>query len=152
MEPDRRRSRKRTEAKIALRSILGEFLANCSVLEPCWYRIISTRNKYIPDTEEPSHISAVSKFFGMNDKLSDDLLLACGLLKPHGEGIRVNKTEWESLRREFRLDDDVEVTAQTNKKLIGQKVHMIRMGLLVRRRLSMQAVRTQNETFKMKRL
>jgi hypothetical protein len=61
MEPEISPIRKEKEAKIALRSILGEFLANCSVLEPCWYRIFGARNKYIPNTEEPSHIPALSK-------------------------------------------------------------------------------------------
>jgi hypothetical protein len=66
----------RTEAKIALRSILGEFLANCGMLEPCWYRLFGGRNKYIPRTEEPSYIPALSKVLGMNDMLSEELLLA----------------------------------------------------------------------------
>jgi hypothetical protein len=109
--------------------VLGEFLANCSVLEPCWYRIFGARNKFIPNTEEPSHIPALSKVFGMNDKLSDELLLKCGLLKRYGaEGIRVDKKWWESLRREFQLSDDVEVTAQTHRSLIGEKVQVIRIG------------------------
>ncbi len=74
MEPEIGPIRKRSEAKIALRSILGEFLSDCSVLEPCWYRIFGARDEYIPNTNEPSHTPALSKIFGMNDKLSDELL------------------------------------------------------------------------------
>jgi hypothetical protein len=97
MEPEIGPIRGVKEAKIALRSILGEFFADRSVSEPCWYRIFGDRNKYIPNTEEPSHIPALSMVFGMNDKLSDELLLACGLLYYHGEQLRVRKSGWESL-------------------------------------------------------
>jgi hypothetical protein len=105
MEPGSRLIRKRTEAKIALRRILGDFLADRCGLEPCWYRLISTRDKHIPGTEKPSHIPALSQVFGMNDRLSDDLLVDCGLLYYVGEQLRFRKKEWDLLRGEFRLDD-----------------------------------------------
>jgi hypothetical protein len=149
----------RTEAKIALRSILGEFLANCcGELEPCWYRIFGARNKYIPNTtdEEPSPIPALSKVFGISDMLTDELLLACGLLEPYGEGeFRVNQEEWESLLKQFHLIDEVEVTAETHRNLIGEKVQVIRIGSFgapLPFSAGDQAVCIQNGTLKMKRL
>jgi hypothetical protein len=69
-----RSSRKGDEAKIALRSILSDFFADCYLLDSCWYRINSAQNKCIPGTELPSHIYALSKVFGMYDRVSDDLL------------------------------------------------------------------------------
>ncbi len=99
-----------SEAIRALRSILGEFFADRSVSEPCWYRLISARDKYIPRTEKPAHIPALSHVFGMNDKLSDELLLACGLLYYHGEQLRVGEKEWESLLKRSAggwIDDGV---------------------------------------------
>jgi hypothetical protein len=64
MEPGSRTSRKRTEAKLALRSILDDFLADRGVLEPYWYRLISTRDKDRPNTEKPSHIPALPRSLG----------------------------------------------------------------------------------------
>jgi hypothetical protein len=130
MEPVSRTSCKRTEEKLALRSILGDFLADRGVLEPCWYRLISTRDKHIPNTEKPSHIPALSQVFGMNDRLSDDLLLACGLLYYHGDQLRVSKQQWELFLGEFRLYD-VEVTRLTLTALIGCRVNVIRIGAFV---------------------
>jgi hypothetical protein len=148
-----------SEAIRALRSILGEFFADRSVSEPCWYRLISARDKYIPRTEKPAHIPALSHVFGMNDKLSDELLLECGLLYYHGEQLRVNGKGWQSLLSEFRLDD-VEVTVLTHTQLIGSRVNVIRIGAF---RIDAfgdkdsfnagdQAVRIQNGTLKLKRL
>jgi hypothetical protein len=97
MEPGGRNILKKAEARIALRSILGDFFADRSVSEACWYRLISGRDKYIPSTEKPSHIPALSRVFGISDRLSDELLLACGLLYYHGDQLRVRKKEWESL-------------------------------------------------------
>jgi hypothetical protein len=147
----------RTEAKkIALRSILGEFLANCSgELEPCWYRIFGDRDKYIPNTEKPSHIPALSGVFGVNDELSDELLLACGLIYYHSGKLRIKNKEWESLLIEFRLNDDVEVTSLTHTNLIGSRVHVIRIGSLGAQksfRAGDQAASIQNGTLKIEPL
>jgi hypothetical protein len=46
----------------------------------------------------------------MNDRLSDKLLLACGLSKQHGEQLRVGEKEWESLLKRSAggwIDDGV---------------------------------------------
>jgi hypothetical protein len=88
MKPGSRNRSTISEAKRALRRILGDFFADRSVAEPYWYRLISARDKHIPYTEKPAHIPALSHVFGMNDKLSDELLLACGLLYYHGEELR----------------------------------------------------------------
>jgi hypothetical protein len=95
----------------------------------------------------------------MNDKLSDELLLACGLLYYHGEQLRVSTNGWQSLLSEFRLDD-VEVPVLTHTQLIGARVNVIWIGAF---RIDAfgdkdsfnagdQAVRIQNGTLKMKRL
>jgi hypothetical protein len=126
MEPDIRAALTKIEAKGALRSIFGRvFFADRSVSEPCWYRLTSARDQYIPSTEKPSRVPAQSRVFGISDKLSDELLLACGLLYYHSGKLRVRKNEWESLTRsEFHLDD-VEVTVQTHANLIGSRDNVV---------------------------
>jgi hypothetical protein len=66
----------------------------------------------------------------MNDRLSDDLLLACGLLHYYGDQLRVSKQQWEFFRGEFRLYD-VAVARLTLTALIGSRVNVIRMGAFV---------------------
>jgi hypothetical protein len=90
----------------------------------------------------------------MNDRLSDDLLLACGLLYYHGDQLRVSKQQWELFRGEFRLCD-VEVTCLTLTALIESRVNVIRIGALGKKtpfHAGEQAECTQKGTMKMKRL
>jgi hypothetical protein len=143
MKPGSRTSRKRFEAKIALWSIFGDFLADRCVMKPRWYHLISTRNKHIPGTEKPSHIPALSQVFGMNDMLSDELLLACGLLHYHGNQLRFREEQWELLQGEFQLYD-----AEVSR--VGSKEKVIRLGALWLMMISLmqgkRAVRTKDET------
>jgi hypothetical protein len=124
MEPRSRRKNDAKKAKIALRSILGDFLANRRGMEPCWYRLVSTHNKHIPDTESPSPLPPISQVFGMNDIYSDELLLACGLLFYYGDQLRFREAEWELLKGEFKLHD-CEIAHVTIENLVGHKVRVI---------------------------
>jgi hypothetical protein len=49
--------------------------------------------------------------------LSDELLMACGLLQQHGKLLRLCRNEWEKLQTEFRLD--IDESASTNTKEYG---------------------------------
>jgi hypothetical protein len=155
MEPRSLRKRDKTEAKIALRSILGDFLANRRGMEPCWYRLVSTHNKHIPGTESPSPLPPISQVFGMNDIYSDELLLACGLLYYYGDQLRFRENQWDLLKGEFGLDD-CETTEVTIGTLVGTRVRVIRLGAFVGDNEKLdgkrQAIRTKEGTFKIKRL
>jgi hypothetical protein len=155
MEPRSQRKRDKTEAKIALRSILGDFLANRRGMEPCWYRLVSTHDKHIPGTESPSPLPPISQVFGMNDIYSDELLLACGLLYYYGDQLRFREKEWDMLKGEFRLDD-CETTEVTIATLVGTRVRVIRLGAFVGDNEKLdgkrQAIGTKEGTFKIKRL
>jgi hypothetical protein len=54
----------------------------------------------------------------VNDRLSDELLLTCGLLQQHGKQLGVCVNEWEKLKSEFALD--VEATNK-DSTLIGNR-------------------------------
>jgi hypothetical protein len=151
MEPRSQRKRDKTEAKIALRSILGDFLANRRGMEPCWYRLVSTHNKHIPGTESPSPLPPISQVFGMNAIYSDELLLACGLLYYYGDQLRFREDQWDLLKGEFGLDD-CETTQVTIGPLVGTRVRVIRLGAFVGDSEKLQAIRTKEGTFKIKRL
>jgi hypothetical protein len=84
MLPEISTSQSREAARIALWSILGEFLDDRRVLEPSWYRLVSAHKRYKPGTKEPSHSPTLSKVFWMKDRFTDELLWACGLLQQHG--------------------------------------------------------------------
>jgi hypothetical protein len=92
---------------------------------------------------KPSHIPALSQVFGMNDMLSDELLLACGLLHYHGNQLRFREEQWELLQGEFQLYD-----AEVSR--VGSKEKVIRLGALWLMMISLmqgkRAVRTKDET------
>jgi len=95
---------------------VADFFLECQKLQPSWYRVDSLRNQEILGDNNPAFIPPLSKLFGMRNELTNDLLLACGLLYKHGKQLRVSRDSRNDLRHEFSLDIEFE---QKTYKLVG---------------------------------
>ena len=62
----------------------------------------------------------------MTDKRTNDLLLACGLMKWHGKKLHIDVESWIQLKAEYCLD--IENVYVTQGKLIGKRVPVVRVG------------------------
>ena len=100
-------------AKNELRSYLAHFLENCAATQACWYRVDSCtfgQMQAVEQGKDPvdSPLPPLSRLMGMENEQSNDLLLACGLLKIWGKETRSSLQGWEDLRSLFQLDIDIE--------------------------------------------
>ena len=114
----------------------------CSVIpkkaSACWYCIDSCKNNTVsPEDGSGSFENAIlplSSLLEYSMARTNDLLLACGLLKKIETGrykghIGVSPSGWEHFISKFKLQGVIEVTQVTAISIIGSKVWCIRVGI-----------------------
>jgi hypothetical protein len=112
--------------KVALRLLAAQFFISCERLSPCWYRINSRDNNYLSCGNIKAPLPSISDLFGISDERANDIILACGLMKLHGNKLNIDKKGWDALKSEHSLD--IEVDKVSNGQLIGKKVYLVRVG------------------------
>jgi hypothetical protein len=117
-----------------LRNHLGEFLKELASVDRRWIRIDSCSNDAcFPNggTEEFAFpLESFCDLLGVSAEKANDYLCAAKLMKSHclHKTMGPVKNNWESLITEFGLD--MQMIRATNRKFLGDGVHVIRIGCL----------------------